>query len=56
MYGVFEDGKMVALVGLCAVMCIWKTDPPTIVTERKRLGANIVVYAMTPTAALEAKP
>jgi len=56
MYGVFEDGKMVALVGLCAVMCIWNTDPAPIIKERKRLGANILVYAMTQTAALDAKP
>lgn len=56
MYGVFEDGKMVALVGLCAVMCIWKTDPAPIITERKRLGANILVYAVTRTADPEVKP
>jgi hypothetical protein len=47
MYGVFEDGKMVALVGLCTVMCSWKGDPAPITAERKRLGVNIIVYAMS---------
>ncbi len=55
MYGVYADGKMVGLVGLCAVMCIWKSDPAAIVTQRKRLGANIVVYAMSRTATVDVK-
>jgi hypothetical protein len=56
MYGVFEDEKMVGLVGLCAVMCSWNSDPAPIITERKRLVVNILVYTMTRTASLDAKP
>lgn len=45
-YGLFENGRMVALLSLSTLQCGWPNKPPR-VPECMKMVTNIYVYAMT---------